>query len=69
MLPYVKLEDVTPLGKDATTVKKFDGYVSVILLPIASAPPAVVVNENVAAAPARPAVRQEDSIEKEKAAT
>ena len=30
--------------------KKSDGYVSVMVLPVASAPPAVVVNENVAAA-------------------
>ena len=36
-----------------------------MLLPIASAPPAVVVNENVAAAPDKPAVRKTESIEKE----
>ncbi len=38
--------------------KKPDGYVSVMLLPLASAPPAVVVNENVAAADVFPAVRR-----------
>ena len=37
--------------------KKPDGYDSVILLPAASAPPAVVVNENVAAAPVLSATR------------
>ena len=37
--------------------KKPDGYVNVMVLPIASAPPAVVVNENVAAADALPATR------------
>ena len=38
-------------------VKKPDGYVSVIVLLVASAPPAVVVNENVAAAAVFPATR------------
>ena len=37
--------------------KKPAGYVSVILPPVASAPPAVVVNENVAAAGVFPATR------------
>ena len=37
--------------------KKPAGYVSVILPPVASAPPAVVVNENVAAAGVLPATR------------
>ena len=35
--------------------KKPVGYVSVMVLPVASAPPAVVVNENVAAADVLPA--------------
>ncbi len=41
----------------ALVVKKPEGYVSVILLPAASAPPAVVVNENVAVAPVLPEMR------------
>ena len=41
----------------ALVAKKPDGYDSVILLPAARAPPAVVVNENVAAAPVLPATR------------
>ena len=39
--------------------KKPDGYVSVTLLPLASAPPAVVVNEKVAAADVFPATRSD----------
>ena len=42
--------------------KKPDGYVSVMLLPLASAPPAVVVNENVAAADVFPATRSDAAI-------
>ena len=42
--------------------KKLDGYVNVMLLPTASAPPAVVVNENVAAADILPAIRSEVAI-------
>ncbi len=45
--------------------KKPAGYVSVILLPISSLPPAVVVNENVAAADVLPATRSDDAIEKD----
>ena len=45
--------------------KKPAGYVSVILPPVASAPPAVVVNENVAAADVLPATRSDDAIEKD----
>jgi hypothetical protein len=45
--------------------KKPDGYVSVMVLPAASAPPALVVNENVAAAPVFPATRSEAAIENE----
>ena len=39
--------------------KKPDGYVNVMVLPIASAPPAVVVKENVAAADVLPAARSD----------
>ena len=45
--------------------KKPDGYVSVMVLPIASAPPAVVVNENVAAAAVFPATRFDTAISNE----
>ena len=45
--------------------KKPDGYVSVMLLPVASAPPAVDVNENVAAADALPATRLDAAIANE----
>ena len=48
--------DTAPEGV-ALVAKKPDGYDSVILLPAASAPPAVVVNENVAAAPVFPEIR------------
>ncbi len=41
----------------ALVAKKPEGYDSVILLPAASAPPTVVVNENVAAAPVLPEMR------------
>ena len=45
--------------------KKPAGYVSVILLPISSLPPAVVVNENVAAAGVLPATRSDADIANE----
>ena len=45
--------------------KKPTGYVSVILPPVASAPPAVVVNENVAAADVLPATRSDVAIANE----
>ena len=45
--------------------KKPAGYVSVILLPISSLPPAVVVNENVAAADVLPATRSDVAIANE----
>ena len=45
--------------------KKPAGYVSVILLPISSLPPAVVVNENVAAAGVLPATRSDVAIANE----
>ena len=46
---------------DPALAKKPDGYVSVMLLPAASAPPAVVVKENVAAAPVLPATRSAEA--------
>ena len=45
-----------PLGMSDET-KKPAGYLSVMPVPAASPPPAVVVNENVAAAPVLPATR------------
>ena len=51
---------LTPLivaAGDPVPEKKPDGYVSVMVLPLESAPPAVVVNENVAAAAVFPATR------------
>ena len=45
--------------------KKPAGYVSVILLPISSLPPAVVVNENVVAADVLPATRSDVAIANE----
>ncbi len=42
--------------------KKPDGYVSVMVLPLASAPPAVVVNDTVAATDVLPATRSDASI-------
>ena len=42
--------------------KKPDGYVSVMVLLVASAPPAVVVNENVAAAGALLVTRSVDAM-------
>ena len=45
--------------------KKLGGYVSVMVPPVASAPPAVVVNENVAEAPVLPATRSDVAIANE----
>ena len=45
--------------------KKPDGYVSVMVLLVASAPPKVVVNENVAAAAVFPARRSDTEIANE----
>ena len=59
---------VPPLMKTAGTTdktKKPEGYVSVILQPGASAPPAVVVKVNVAAADVVPATRSDDAIANE----
>ncbi len=45
--------------------KKSGEYLSVMVPPVASAPPAVVVNENVAEAPVLPATRSDTAIAKE----
>ncbi len=50
---------------DPVLAKNPDGYVSVMVLPVASAPPAVVVNENVAAADALPTMRSDVAIANE----
>jgi hypothetical protein len=54
--PVAPLPLICTLG-DPALAKKPDGYVSVMLLPAASAPPAVVVKVNVAAAEVLPATR------------
>ena len=59
---------LTPLivaAGDPALEKKPEGYVSVMVLPVASAPPAVVVNENVAEAPVLPATRSDGAIANE----
>ena len=56
---------LTPLivaAGDPLPAKKPDGYVSVMVLPMASAPPAVVVKLNVAAAELLPATRSDVAI-------
>ncbi len=50
---------------DPMPAKKPDGYVSVMVLPVASAPPAVVVKENVTADDALPAMRSDVAIANE----
>ena len=60
--------DTVPVGV-ALVAKKPVGYDSVMLLPAASAPPAVVVNENVAATPVLPATRSPLAIANEKPVT
>ena len=45
--------------------KKPNGYVSVMVLPVASAPPALVVNDTVAAAGVLPATRSDAAISNE----
>jgi hypothetical protein len=45
--------------------KNPDGYVNVMVLPVASAPPAEVVNENVAAADVLPLTRSDTAITNE----
>ena len=62
----------TPLivaAGDPALAKKPDGYVSVMVLPEPSAPPAVVVNENVAAAELLPATRWDVAIANEELVT
>ena len=59
---------LTPLivaAGDPALEKKPEGYVSVMVLPVASAPPAVVVNEKVAAAELLPATRSDAAITNE----
>ena len=56
---------LTPLiiaAGDPALAKKPDGYVSVMVLPAASAPPALVVKVNVAAAELLPATRSDAAI-------
>jgi hypothetical protein len=60
--PVAPLPLICTLG-DPVLAKKPDGYVSVMLLPAASAPPAVVVKENVAAAESWPATRSAEAIQ------
>ena len=62
--PVGPLPLICTLG-DLALAKKPDGYVSVMLLPAASAPPAVVVKANVAAVPALPATRSDAAIPNE----
>ena len=62
--PVGPLPLICTLG-DPALAKKPDGYVSVMLLPAASAPPAVVVKVNVAAVPALPATRSDAAIANE----
>ena len=57
--PLICTPGVPVLEKNAV------GYVSVILLPISSLPPAVVMNENVAEAGVLPATRSEAATAKE----
>ena len=45
--------------------KKLNGYAIVMVPPMATDPPAVVVNENVAEAPVLPATRSDAAIAKE----
>ena len=66
-------EDVGPLGATkpapVTAVKKLDGNVSVMVPPVASAPPTVVVKDHVAAAVVLPATRSNAVIENESLVT
>ena len=70
VLVGVATEPVGPLPLIDTpgvpdVAKKPDGYVSVMVPLVASAPPAVAVNENVAAADALPDTRSDAAIAKE----
>ena len=66
--PVGPLPLICTLG-DPALAKKPDGYVSVMLLPAASAPPAVVVKVNVAADDALLAMRSEAATVNEVAVT
>ena len=59
--PVGPLPLICTLG-DPALAKKPDGYVSVMVLPAASAPPAVLVKLNVAAAELFPATRSNVAI-------
>ena len=67
VLVGVATEPVGPLPLictpgDPELTKKLDGYVSVMVLPVTSAPPAVVVNEKMAAVFVLPATRSDADI-------
>ena len=66
--PVAPLPLICTLG-DPALAKKPDGYVSVMVLLVASAPPAEVVNENVAADDALLATRSEAATANEVAVT
>jgi hypothetical protein len=55
-------QETPPVGV-ALAAKKPAGYVNVMVAPAASSPPALVVNENVTAAPDLPATLSENEIE------
>ena len=65
LLPVGPLGAVKPTEGVADVAKKPDGYVRVTKPPTASAPPAVVVNENVTAAFVLPATRSVAATENE----
>ena len=65
LVPAAPLGAMEPTAGVADVAKKPDGYVSVMLLLVASAPPAVAVNENVAAADDLPATRSDAAIANE----
>ena len=69
LVPVAPLGAMKPTTGVADVAKKPDGYVRVMLLPAASAPPAEVVKMNVAAAAVLLATRSADTIEKEAAVT
>jgi hypothetical protein len=66
--PVGPLPLICALG-DPALAKKPDGYISVMVLPAASAPPAVVVKLNVAAAELFPATRSDAAIANETSVT
>jgi len=63
LLPVAPLGAAKPTEGVADVVKKPEGYVKVTLLPTDSAPPAVVLNENVTVAFVLPATRSDAAIE------